>query len=54
MEDDNIIDQAQRRENAESNVSPVHQENFFTKNFDDEKADDLFEKLKNTTTTDLK
>lgn len=28
----------------------LNQKNFFTKNFDDEKAEDLFEKYKNSTT----
>lgn len=32
----------------------VNEENFFTKNFDDEKPDDILEKIKNTTTSDLK
>ena len=29
---------------------PLNQSNFFTKNFDEEKAEDLFEKYKNSTT----
>jgi hypothetical protein len=48
---DRSIDEDQ---STKSIKRPLHQNNFFTKNFDDEKAEDLFEKYKNSTTSDLK
>jgi hypothetical protein len=35
---------------VQGNRAVLNQNNFFTKNFDEEKAEDLFEKYKNSTT----